>query len=365
MLVIAALAFTSVPVTASAAPKVRLWVDAGHGGKDPGAMAGGIREKDSNLVIARMVAAQARRRGWVVRTTRQGDYFVPLATRTRRANDWGADVFVSIHSNSMGKRPRGYMTIYRTKAGARLGADIMSELDPMTDYADIGNRSDYRGLAVLRRAQAPAVIVELLSVSSPQERKVLTTRAEQRKMARAIVRGIARNRSALTTREREAVKRKAARKKAEARQATEFERIARAQMAEAEAIAAEKAAQRELIAAAWRSAPPGYWDRPVRPAAEPAAEPEPVPEPALSPALEATASATTSAAVEASAAAGSVATTATSAPWPSMPDAQSAPPAPSVDTTALVAEAWRSAPTGFWTERGSPSGTPHAGPEQR
>jgi hypothetical protein len=91
----------------------------------------------------------------------------------------------------MGKRPRGAMTIYRGKKSKRLGSRIMRELKPLTDYKDIGNRRDVRGLAVLRGSKTPAVIVETLSLSSPAERKVLKSESGRREIAEAIVRGVA------------------------------------------------------------------------------------------------------------------------------------------------------------------------------
>ncbi|MBE0477036.1 MAG: N-acetylmuramoyl-L-alanine amidase, partial [Coriobacteriia bacterium] len=183
------------PATALAAP-VRLMVDPGHGGKDPGAVAGGLAEKDSNLRIGKMVAESARRQGWDVESTRDDDRFIALTERPRKAKAWKADAMVSIHSNSAGSKPTGHMTIHRSASGKRLGNNIMSELGPLTDYEDIGNRSDSRGLAVLRQAKVPTVIVELLSVSSPEERKVLKDPAAQREMAEAIVRGVAKHHNA-------------------------------------------------------------------------------------------------------------------------------------------------------------------------
>jgi N-acetylmuramoyl-L-alanine amidase len=189
VLVILAVALT-LPSTAEAS-NVRLFIDPGHGGKDPGAAAGGFAEKNSNLQIGMLVFAAARRQGWTVTMSRSRDFFVPLEVRSRRAARWKATDFVSVHSNSSGPRAKGNMTIYRTPAGARLGAHIMAEIAQLTPYGDVGNKRDVRGLAVLRGATKPAVIVEILSVSSPQERTELRDTAVQAQYAEAIVRGIA------------------------------------------------------------------------------------------------------------------------------------------------------------------------------
>lgn len=189
VLAVAGTLTAAAPAAAHAAP-VRLYVDPGHGGKDPGAVGGAI-EKKTNLQISKLVIASAKRQGWSVKSSRTTDRFVPLTQRPRKANAWKADVLVSIHSNSLGKRRAGNMTIYRNPASRRLGNNIMRELKPLTRYGDIGNRKDVRGLAVLRGAKQPAVIVELLSVSSPAEARALRSPAQQRRMAEAIVRGVA------------------------------------------------------------------------------------------------------------------------------------------------------------------------------
>lgn len=78
-------------------------VDAGHGGKDPGAHGpGGILEKDVNLRAARLLAKRLERMGFEVLMTRTQDRFVPLEVRTAMANARKADLFVSLHCNAHG-----------------------------------------------------------------------------------------------------------------------------------------------------------------------------------------------------------------------------------------------------------------------
>lgn len=184
-----ALAFPTV----AGAAKIRLFIDPGHGGKDPGAMSGRVAEKHTNLQISMQVMKAAKRQGWSVRMSRYNDRFVPLAARSRQAAKFKSTDFVSIHSNSMGSRPRGNMTIYRDARSRALGRQIMREMGRLTTYEDLGNRRDIRGLSVLKRTKNPAVVVEVLSVSSPGERKELTNRAVQQQYAEAIVKGIARH----------------------------------------------------------------------------------------------------------------------------------------------------------------------------
>lgn len=80
---------------------VKIMLDAGHGGKDPGAVGNGLLEKDITLNIAKKI--QAKLRGYknaTVQLTRNDDSFLTLQERTDKANSWGADVFISIHVNS-------------------------------------------------------------------------------------------------------------------------------------------------------------------------------------------------------------------------------------------------------------------------
>lgn len=187
-----ALVVLALPATALAKP-VRLFVDPGHGGKDPGAVSGGLAEADSNLRISKLVAKSAKRQGWDVKMSRDKDVFIPLEQRAAKANKWKADAFVSIHSNSTGKKALGNMTIYRSKSGRKLGNEIMKEMKPLTKHKDIGNRKDVRNLTVLRKSKPTAVLVEVVSVSAAKERKALKDPKFQRAVAEAIVKGIAKH----------------------------------------------------------------------------------------------------------------------------------------------------------------------------
>ena len=86
--------------------RYRVIVDAGHGGKDPGAVGvGGIREKDVTMDVARVLSDKLRRRlNADVILTRSGDKYVSLAARKDQANRAEADLFVSIHANASDNR---------------------------------------------------------------------------------------------------------------------------------------------------------------------------------------------------------------------------------------------------------------------
>jgi N-acetylmuramoyl-L-alanine amidase len=92
----------------------KIVLDPGHGGKDPGAIANGMKEKDIVLDIAkRLVPVLQRDLGCEVILTRSDDTFIPLEERTAIANTQGADLFVSLHINAHpSAKVRGLETYY-------------------------------------------------------------------------------------------------------------------------------------------------------------------------------------------------------------------------------------------------------------
>lgn len=93
--------------------RVRVMIDPGHGGKDPGAIGPtGLKEKDVVLDIGRMVRERlSRLEAYEVRMTRDSDVFIPLEERTAMANRSRADIFVSLHINaSLNPKAKGIST---------------------------------------------------------------------------------------------------------------------------------------------------------------------------------------------------------------------------------------------------------------
>lgn len=81
--------------------KVRtIMLDPGHGGKDPGAVANGIQEKNINLRLAKIMGKMLQDQGFEVHYTRSTDTFISLEGRTAMANAKDADLFISLHCNS-------------------------------------------------------------------------------------------------------------------------------------------------------------------------------------------------------------------------------------------------------------------------
>jgi N-acetylmuramoyl-L-alanine amidase len=215
-------------------------IDPGHGGAEVGAKGpGGTLEKDVTLAIGRKLrAALTNGLGIQAFLTRDKDQEVALDDRTAFANNYKADLFVSIHANASAARgARGsevYFLSYQASdeesrrvamseggalpgRGAEAGAsgDLalilwdMAQAEHLEESSALATRineelaevtgSQGRGIKqapfrVLVGAGMPAVLVEIAFISNAEEEKLLTSDAYQTKVATAIVRGIARYR---------------------------------------------------------------------------------------------------------------------------------------------------------------------------
>ena len=109
-------------------------IDAGHGGKDPGAIGvTGVREKDINLAIAKKLGALIEKNlpGVKVVYTRKDDTFIELYKRGKIANENGGKLFISIHCNSLAKKPsdaRGF-EVYLLRPGRTKQAISIAEFE--------------------------------------------------------------------------------------------------------------------------------------------------------------------------------------------------------------------------------------------
>ena len=170
--------------------RIIVLVDPGHGGKDPGAIGiGGLQEKDVILPIAQQVAALLEQQGVQAVLTRTTDYFVDLAPRVAMAEQLNANLFVSIHANSIDSRPdvNGLETYYY-ESGLRLAQTIHNSILQNINIRDRGVRR--ARFYVLRKNSMPAVLVETGYVTGVEDSSRLATPTYQSQMAAAIARGI-------------------------------------------------------------------------------------------------------------------------------------------------------------------------------
>lgn len=82
---------------------VKVFIDAGHGGSDPGAVGNGLKEKDITLILAKRVETLLKDfQNVQTKMSRTDDTYPSLSERTNDANSWGADYFMSFHINAGG-----------------------------------------------------------------------------------------------------------------------------------------------------------------------------------------------------------------------------------------------------------------------
>ncbi|WMM23855.1 N-acetylmuramoyl-L-alanine amidase family protein [Tissierella sp. MB52-C2] len=176
-------------------------IDAGHGGKDPGASSvTKKREKDLNLSVSLKLNEKLEELGYNTIMTRDTDEFIDLYERARIANDSNADLFVSIHGNSHNNGSiAGVQILYcpATKSSLKevdqhpFAKIIMEEVLNATGAVDKGI-VDRPNLIVLRETKMPAVLVETGFLSNAAEEQLLFNEEYQNKIVTGIINGIQR-----------------------------------------------------------------------------------------------------------------------------------------------------------------------------
>jgi N-acetylmuramoyl-L-alanine amidase len=210
-------------------------LDAGHGGKDPGAIGRlGLKEKTVVIDVVSRVKRELEHCGLSVSTTRDDDTFIPLPERSALANRGGSDIFVSIHANAnRSRRIEGFEVYHLTEkiddnaraldaaesgppsvAGEEAGAASFVSQAILWDlvYTEnrresialarcIGNAVSRRiglkvlgikgaGYAVLKGTQMPAVLVEVGYISNREGERRLGDPNYRQRLAEAIAQGI-------------------------------------------------------------------------------------------------------------------------------------------------------------------------------
>ncbi len=228
-----------VPVPSAQEPSQQkrhlIIVDAGHGGKDPGAAGTrGTKEKDINLAAAQELTRLLKEDDFFdVVMTRSDDTFIPLAERSRIANDGKADLFVSLHCNAHhSSREQGFEVYFVSENAsdpeaerlaqvensvvalegkspadeqAALILHAMSKTENINDSSELAalvSRSlrqrvdlSYRGVKqagffVLRGTDAPAILVEMAFLTNRKDETKLTTARYRRRLVDGIYAGL-------------------------------------------------------------------------------------------------------------------------------------------------------------------------------
>ncbi|MHA4807588.1 N-acetylmuramoyl-L-alanine amidase [Flavitalea flava] len=192
------------PALSRSEQPVTVVIDAGHGGIDPGAQAGGgVVEKNIVLALAQKIYELGSAYNIQVILTRDRDELPGKATsieeglnkRVEIALEKKADLFISIHSN-WGDGPvnpggfEAYISKRRTdKQGEILAAALLYQLSSIYTPATVIRQRDV-GIRVLDKAPCPAVLLECANMSLPDDLKFITNKDNQERVARKILEGI-------------------------------------------------------------------------------------------------------------------------------------------------------------------------------
>jgi N-acetylmuramoyl-L-alanine amidase len=213
-------------------------IDAGHGGKDPGAVSkGGILEKNITLPMAKTIARTLNESGrYTAKLTRDNDRYIKLYNRVKIARDADADLFISIHADSVGNRHTKGASVYTlsntasdkqtAKMAARENqADLIGGIDLNIEDEDVSailidlsmretmNQSKivannvitnlrgsgvqtlkgphrYAGFAVLKAPDVPSILIETGFVSNESQARQLLTPAHQKRIAKSLMKSL-------------------------------------------------------------------------------------------------------------------------------------------------------------------------------
>ena len=175
-------------------PVVAIAIDAGHGGRDPGAVADGILEKDVNLAIAKRVAELARNHPRLNPVlTRSSDITIDKLERIRIAEEAGAKLYLSIHANAFSSTEvhgtETWVDNTRETGGPSwlLAECVQNALVEATETRDRGVRSQD---LYLHNTALPAASVEVGFLTCPEERAKLVDADYQNTVAAALMDGV-------------------------------------------------------------------------------------------------------------------------------------------------------------------------------
>ncbi|MCQ2957540.1 MAG: N-acetylmuramoyl-L-alanine amidase [Candidatus Gastranaerophilales bacterium] len=164
-------------------------IDAGHGGKDSGAVSGKMYEKDPALKMALLVQKGLEAKGAKIIMTRKDDTFVSLQDRVSISNYENADLFVSIHLNSSEKSNINGIETHWYKENSREFARCVQ--NHLMKNIKANDRGLFKSMFyVINHTTAPAILVETGFISNAQERTELFEDERQKATAKAIVDGI-------------------------------------------------------------------------------------------------------------------------------------------------------------------------------
>ncbi len=169
---------------------IKIYIDQGHNPQNPnaGAEGQGLREQDITYRVGQELAALLRANGnFEVRLSRPTEdtslgssNTTSLQARVRDANAWGADYFISIHTNASDNESASGIEVLAYSSPSRsftLAEDIAEELSEATGLRNRGAKLR-PGLYVLRKTAMPAVLAEIGFITNPRDAELMNTRPD-------------------------------------------------------------------------------------------------------------------------------------------------------------------------------------------
>ncbi|MFP5106966.1 N-acetylmuramoyl-L-alanine amidase [Neobacillus sp. C211] len=175
---------------------MKLYLDPGHGGDDPGAQGNGLDEKDITLAIALKIRNTILKdfENVQVKMSRTSDTTKSLAQRSSEANAWDADFFLAIHINSADSSAQGYEDfIYNGASNSSRAATVQdiihAEVMKVNQLKDRGQKK--ANFYVIRETNMPAILTENGFISNKYDAQLIKDSSWQQKVAQGHVNGIA------------------------------------------------------------------------------------------------------------------------------------------------------------------------------
>ena len=179
-----------------------IYIDAGHGGRDPGAMYKEIKESEINLQIALELQKELEKQGATVFQTRNGDYDLSkiktknhkrndLETRAKLINDSKCDLYISIHLNSDQSPTWNGTQIFYTNKNEENKPIAMEIQEMFKKELKIKREiNQLKNMYLFDRIKQPGVLIEVGFISNPNDRYKLKQTEYQKQLAEIITKGI-------------------------------------------------------------------------------------------------------------------------------------------------------------------------------
>ncbi|SHG49838.1 N-acetylmuramoyl-L-alanine amidase [Ornithinibacillus halophilus] len=175
---------------------MKLYLDPGHGGTDPGASGNGLLEKDINLDIALRIQSilLANYDDIQIRMSRTSDQTKSLQQRTNEANQWGADYYVSIHCNAFNGQARGYEDFIHDRLSdnsqtANYRNTLHQEITKVNKLSNRGKKK--ANFHVLRETTMSAFLSENGFIDNSQDAQLMSSSTWRQTVAHGHANGIA------------------------------------------------------------------------------------------------------------------------------------------------------------------------------